>query len=115
MPAARGKRTKVRTKLAEVRIECGVSQEEMAMLTGMPIATYRRLERGQSENPTIGQLVNCGHVLDWPSRELVEEDSVDWWPTKSAPDPPSDPQLWWHAPGATRAHLRTQTRRPPAL
>jgi transcriptional regulator with XRE-family HTH domain len=96
MAGSRGKRTKVRTKLAEVRLERGLSQKEMAMMTGIPIATYRRLERGQITNPPIGYLINSSTILDWPWWELVEEDWVEWHPMKDAPDPPSDPSAWWH-------------------
>jgi transcriptional regulator with XRE-family HTH domain len=100
MPEPRSKRTKVRTKLAEARIERGLSQKEMSMMTGIPMATYRRLERGQITSPPIGYLVNCSTILEWPWWELIEEEWVEWHPMRDAPYPPRDPAQWWH--GALR-------------
>ena len=96
MPEPRGKRTKVRTKLAEARIERGLSPREMSMMTGIP-ATYRRLERGKMTSPPIGYLVNCARILEWPWWELIEEDWVELQPMKDAPNPPPI-----RAPGGTR-------------
>jgi transcriptional regulator with XRE-family HTH domain len=42
-----------RTKLAKLRLERGVSQQELAWMTGLSIATYQRLERGQLWNPPL--------------------------------------------------------------
>lgn len=54
-----------------------MSQAEVARLTGIPIATYRRLERGEVANPRIGWLANCGYVL-WIDPLVLMRDYDQW-------------------------------------
>jgi hypothetical protein len=55
----------------------------MAALTGMSLATYRRLERAELENPPLRHLVNCVLVLraripDIRLGEIIEPEWLQW-------------------------------------
>jgi len=55
-----------RSRLAGARIAGGIDQKTMAELTGIPLTTYQRLERGKGndlDNPPIRYLINCALVL----------------------------------------------------
>jgi transcriptional regulator with XRE-family HTH domain len=73
-------RSKGETKLARLRVARGLSQAEMAELTGIPEGTYWKLERGRYPNPRIRHLVNCAIVLDVSLEELAEDDWLTWTP-----------------------------------
>jgi CheY-like chemotaxis protein len=74
-------------------------QEDMAELTGLPMATYRRVERGELTNPPIRYLVNCWHVLrtrqpDLALADLLEPDWMGWTVfSRTAQSPPSAVRL----------------------
>jgi transcriptional regulator with XRE-family HTH domain len=84
--------TKVRTRLAASRVAAGLTQEEMAWATGIPIALYVRLERGQHRNPRLGWLVNAAIVLDLSLDDVMDEWMADWYRvvgySRSTPPPP---------------------------
>lgn len=65
----------------------------MAALTGISPAQYRRLERGQIENPPLRYLVNCALVLRVDLFEVVEDRWLEWMPFDRAH--PSPPELPW--------------------
>ncbi len=50
----------------------------MAELTGIPPATYWRLERGKTKEPRLSLLVNCALVLDVTVEEIVEDEWLSW-------------------------------------
>jgi transcriptional regulator with XRE-family HTH domain len=81
--------TKIRTRLAYARISSNLSQGELAKLVGLPLATYRRLERGQLANPPIRYLTNIALVLNVDLEEICEDDWL-WW-TVFRRDQPADP------------------------
>ncbi len=99
MPERRGANevsTVVRTKLANWRVWRNVSQREMSEATGIPIASYRRLERGQLDNPPLRWLVNCQLALDLPQIDDLIDDE---WETfkqlhPDGPREPPDPQYF---------------------
>lgn len=66
----------------------------MSQLTGIPVASYRRLERGQVENPPLRHLVNCALVLRVPVAEVIEDRWLKWLAlSDDATAPPSKDQL----------------------
>lgn len=85
-------RTVARTKIAKSRLEAGVTQRALAEAVGLPLATYRRLERGQMDNPPFRWLVNIFLALDLDSfDEVLEEDWWLWMQLRAgAPDEPPD-------------------------
>jgi DNA-binding XRE family transcriptional regulator len=61
---ARADKTNVRTELARLRLDSGLSQQTVAEATGIPLATYRRLERGDYRDaPPLPALVNASVLL----------------------------------------------------
>jgi DNA-binding XRE family transcriptional regulator len=72
--------TKPESKLARVRVERGLTQEEMTRLTGLNTSTYWRLERKRIKNPPIGYLAVCADVLDVSLDDIVEDEYRRWRP-----------------------------------
>ncbi len=62
----------------------------MSDWTGIPIASYQRLERGQNRNPRLGELANCAFVLGQRLEDLIEDEWHEWSPRKGAPARPAD-------------------------
>lgn len=88
-------RTIARTRLAEARLERGLTQREVAAFTGIPLSSYRRLERGGNLNPPLRWLVNCQLALALDTLgDVMEEEWFDWLQlSASAPDRPPDPRI----------------------
>jgi transcriptional regulator with XRE-family HTH domain len=83
-------RTKERTKLARERLKRSLTQKQVADFAGIPIASYRRLERGQNPNPPLRWLVNLQHVFALDDvRELIEDDWLQF--TQLRPGGPKQP------------------------
>jgi transcriptional regulator with XRE-family HTH domain len=81
----------VRTKLAAVRLDQHLSQQEMARRTGLSIATYQRLERGELWNPPLRYLVNCALALEVELDDVIEDSWRAWHPFSAhAANPPGD-------------------------
>jgi transcriptional regulator with XRE-family HTH domain len=76
------------TRLRLAREAALASQRELAELAGIPIATYRRLERGEIRNPSVRLLVNCAIVLFRPVEELLDDEWLEWMPIDRAEPPP---------------------------
>jgi transcriptional regulator with XRE-family HTH domain len=73
-----------------------MTQEALAHETGVPLATYRRLERGEIPNPRLGWLVNCSLILQAPLQALLRDYEYSWVPLKNGPEgPPADRQALW--------------------
>jgi DNA-binding XRE family transcriptional regulator len=66
-------RTKAESKLAQARLVSGMTQEEVAARTSIPLSTYWRLERGRIANPPVGYIVACARAFGVPVEDLVEE------------------------------------------
>jgi hypothetical protein len=56
-----------------------VAVEQMAPNTGVTLATYRRLERGQNRAPNLRYLANCALVLRVELDDLIEDEWREWW------------------------------------
>jgi transcriptional regulator with XRE-family HTH domain len=92
-PRARRRATKGETKLADRRLRAGLTQEEMAALTGISLAHYRRLERGQITNPPLRFLVNCALVLRVDLFDVIDDQWLEWMPFDQRNAGP--PELPW--------------------
>jgi transcriptional regulator with XRE-family HTH domain len=95
----RRRASNVETKLADRRLRRGLTQKEMSQMTGIPLMTYRRLERGEIDNPPLRHLINCALVLEIDPNDLVEALIEDQWLrwlglSPDAPEPP-DPATYW--------------------
>lgn len=55
----------------------GLSQRELASLTGIPLGTLRRLERGEIANPGIRYIAVIARALELEDIELLVE--YEWW------------------------------------
>jgi DNA-binding XRE family transcriptional regulator len=53
----------VRTRLAQVKVEKGVTQEELARLVGISLKSLTRLEQGRVPLPPLAWYVNCALAL----------------------------------------------------
>lgn len=83
-------RTRARTRLAELRLWRGLTQEHMVAFTGLSYNTYVELERGNLPNPRIAQLANCALVLQVPLECVIEPAWREWHEFKDdAPEPPA--------------------------
>lgn len=69
-----GVQTRVKTPLARQRVEAGLTQAQLAGAAGIPLSTYRRLERGRVADPAIGLLVRCASALDVELDELLTDE-----------------------------------------
>ncbi|WP_152047149.1 helix-turn-helix domain-containing protein [Aureimonas psammosilenae] len=87
--------------LRELRVACGLSQERLALASGIDRAYVGRVERG-SENVTLATLEAFAKVLGVPVARLFVE------PEPNAPRPPALP------PGRKRK-ADTPTVKPPAV
>ncbi|HEY8338394.1 MAG TPA: helix-turn-helix transcriptional regulator [Egibacteraceae bacterium] len=93
-------RSNATTRLAVWRLRRGVTQRRLAEATGIPLTTYRRLERGELSDPSLRALVNCALALGVDVTDLLEEDWLRWRaPDDERPEPPSPRQLWRRPPG----------------
>lgn len=66
------------TNLARVRQRAGLTQQQLAKLSGLSLANLRRLERGELPNPPIRYLSNLALVLDVPLGEICEPEWLGW-------------------------------------
>jgi transcriptional regulator with XRE-family HTH domain len=94
VPARRGVQSKQATRLAGLRTERGLSQQELAEATGISIATLRRLERGTMTNPPLRYLANCAIVLGCQLEDLIEDEWRRWIALAKA-KPPRNPETLW--------------------
>lgn len=79
------------TKLNAERRRQGVSQADLAQVTGISQRTLSRLENGELTNPPLRYIVNCALALGVPWQELIEPEWEQWDPglrgAKSEPLP----------------------------
>jgi transcriptional regulator with XRE-family HTH domain len=78
MPPADPERSAMRSKLAAIRAERGLSQQALADRSGVALRTLARLERKEIRNPPLGYLANLSIVLRCRVSDLVEDDWLEW-------------------------------------
>jgi transcriptional regulator with XRE-family HTH domain len=89
MAARRDEQTRIETKLAALRVRAGETQAELAAMVGLSLAHYRRLERGQVDNPPLRYLVNLALALGVPLTDVLEDAWLEWLPLDQRnPQPP---------------------------
>ncbi len=66
------------TKLAQLRTDRGLSQAEMAALTGISTASYWRLEHNELPSLPLRYLSNCALVLGVALEDLIEDEWREW-------------------------------------
>lgn len=77
------------TRIAVLRKRRGLTQEELAQATGVPLTTIYKLEARKIDNPRIRHLRNLAIALDVPFDSLLEEEWQNWTPfAANAADPP---------------------------
>lgn len=76
MPKRKTNPTKVRTKVARVRVESNVTRKELAEATGIGIRALQDLETGWVHNPGIRTLTGIAYALDVPLEEICEDDWI---------------------------------------
>lgn len=93
-PAPRPSRANRSTKLAELRLERGLTQRQLASSTGVSIASYRRLERDEIRDPGVRTLSNLAIALGVPLEYLIEDHWREWmaFDAMNAPRPPRPPR-----------------------
>jgi len=66
-----------------------LSQKKLSELSGVPLRTIQRLERGQVANPPIRNLVNLSMVMECDLEDVCEDDWIRWTVfDAAAPEPP---------------------------
>lgn len=98
MGARRDPGTKPETRLARARMSRGVTQDELAAAIGISVPTYRRLERGQTDNPPLRYLVNAALALGVELDELIEDEWRTWLVLDSRAAAPPAPDEFWRRP-----------------
>jgi transcriptional regulator with XRE-family HTH domain len=80
--------------LARLRVERGVTQQQLAQAAGLPVSRIRELESGRESNPRIRWLMNCALALDVPFDALLEPEWQEWttFDTRAA-EPPDHSKL----------------------
>ena len=78
VPARKEPQSKLRTKLARLRVEKGMTQAELAREIGISTTSLARLERNAVMNPPIGWLANAAIVLGVELEDLIEPWMRDW-------------------------------------
>ena len=86
----RPRATKGETKLARARLSARLTQQQMSEMTGLSLATYRRLERGSVRNPQLRHLSNCAIVLNLRLIDILDDQWLEWTPfdRSTAAEPP---------------------------
>lgn len=66
------------TRLRRVRLERGLSQRELAELTGIPLRSLERLDRGEVDDFSYRSVVNLCLALRCKASEIIEPDWFQW-------------------------------------
>lgn len=66
------------TKLYELRLSRGWTMQEVSEWSGIPPASYARLERGQVANPRLRPLRNLALLFEVELDELLQDDWRQW-------------------------------------
>ena len=79
-----------------MRVRRGMTQEQLAAATGIPLRTYQDIERGARHKPPFAQLINCAVVLDCTIDELLEDRHRTWTEFTAGVKAPTDAARLWH-------------------
>ncbi|WP_081686499.1 helix-turn-helix domain-containing protein [Candidatus Solirubrobacter pratensis] len=76
------------SRIAGLRRRAGLRQDELAETVGVSVATLRRLERGEIDNPPLRYLQKIAIALDAQLADVIEPEWRQWWPRPGANTPP---------------------------
>jgi transcriptional regulator with XRE-family HTH domain len=71
-----------------------VTQDELARAVGISVPTYRRIERGETDNPKLRHIVNCAIALGVDLDDVIEPEWLEWLPAVGAAEPPEPDEFW---------------------
>jgi len=80
LPTREGWLAAPKTQLNFIRRGQGVSQADLAAITGISVRNLSRLENGEMSNPPLRYIVNCARALGVPWQQLVEAEWEEWEP-----------------------------------
>lgn len=60
-------------RIRKLRLEAGLSQEDLARLVGVTTSAYRKLEKGVVTDPQLSTLLGLRRALGLDLEELAEE------------------------------------------
>lgn len=66
------------TRLRRARLDRGLSQKELAELTGIPLRSLERLDRGEADDFSYRSVVNLCVALRCKASEIIEPDWFQW-------------------------------------
>ncbi len=66
------------TRLRRTRLERGLSQKELAELTGIPLRSLERLDRGEVDDFSYRSVFNLCVALHCKASEIIEPDWFQW-------------------------------------
>jgi len=84
-------RPKRQSKLAQLRRWRGLTQEELASESGVPLTTIYKLEAGKIWNPRVRYLRNLSITLDVSFDDLLEDEWREWTALDAQAASPPDP------------------------
>lgn len=85
-----------RSKIASQRIRAGYTQQRLSELTGIPIRSLQRLERGETSEPSLRHLVNIAMALHVRLEDVLEDEWTEWKVyDQRAKEPPPAPGSDW--------------------
>ncbi len=100
---------RVTTRLRATRLDRGFSQQDLAELTGIPLRSLERLDRGEVDDLPFRWLVNLSIALWCKPVDLAESEWFKWkediTPARRTPRP-SDPPAQGSRIGYQRARRR---------
>jgi transcriptional regulator with XRE-family HTH domain len=94
-PARRLEQTKVRTRLARMRLRRGMTQREVWEATGIGRGSYLYLEHGGHRSPPLRHLSNCAIILGCKLEDLIEPEWRRWLQLDDAAPRPKHPEQLW--------------------
>ena len=75
MAGRKDQQTRPRTRIAQLRLEHNLTQAAVAYAIGIPLSSYRKLERGRQRSPNLRVLVNLSLLYDVPLESILHP----WW------------------------------------
>lgn len=68
------------TRLRAIRLDRGLSQKDLAALTGIPLRSLERVDRGEVDDLPFRWLVNLALALRCGPADLIEPEWTKWKP-----------------------------------
>ena len=88
MAQRKDQQTAIRSKLAQLRVERGLYQHELAQAIGISVDSLRRLESGNGVTAPLWWYTNAAIALGHDLTELLTDEQCSWHPRPQTPEPP---------------------------